>query len=145
MRCALALALAALAGLALARTADPSVRVHLRLAGGPEGSAEERDRIRALEYELMSRLDASGAGRLVRDEWSGGACVLHLEGRDAAAIWAAIEPAVRAFRPLPGSYAILRHGGPGAREERVEIDLTGRAAPPRERSSRGPTPARGGP
>ncbi len=129
MRCALCLALAALAGSVPARTADPSVRVHLRLAGGPEGSAAERDRIRELEYELMARLQASGAGRLLRDEWGGGACVLHLEGREAAAIWAAIEAAVRDFGPLPGSYAILRHGG--AREERVELGETTRSPPAR--------------
>lgn len=118
---ALALALALAAGSGPPPATQQSVRVHLTLEGGPDGSRAERDRIRDVEYELMARLAASTAGTLVRDEWGGGTCVLHLEGKDASALWAAIEPPVRALRPRPGSFAILRHGGPGAREERVEL------------------------
>ncbi len=121
MHLALALALAAAAGTSPPRAPTQAVRVHLLLERGPHGTRAERDRIRDLEYELMARLEAGDAGALVRDEWGGGACVLHLEGRDAAALWAAVEPPLRALRPRAGSFAILRHGGPGAREERVEL------------------------
>lgn len=119
MRCALLLALT-LAGAGSAEAGDPSVRVHLSLEGGPAGSDAERQRVRELEYELMARLASSAAGALVRDEWVRGACVLHLEGADASALWVAIEPAVRAFHPRPGSHAILRRAR-GAREERIEL------------------------
>lgn len=117
MLCALALALAVSAGPAPAR-APEQVRVHLLLEGGAEGSRAERDRIRDLEYAIMARLEASGAGRLVGDEWPRGACVLHLEGRDAAALWATIEAEVRGLPPRRGSHAILRRGGG---EERIEL------------------------
>jgi hypothetical protein len=120
MRCALLLALT-LAGAGSAEAGDPSVHVHLSLEGGRAGSDAERQRVRELEYELMARLASSAAGALVRDEWVGGACVLHLEGEDASALWVAVEPAVRAFHPRPGSHAILRHGARGAREERIEL------------------------
>jgi hypothetical protein len=116
--CALALALAAAAGPAPAR-APEQVRVHLLLGGGAEGSRAERDRIRDVEYALMARLEATGAGRLVRDEWVRGACVLHLEGKDAAALWAAVEPEIRGLPPRRGSHAVLRRTGGG--EERIEL------------------------
>jgi hypothetical protein len=116
---ALVLALAATAGTSGAP--QQALRVHLRLEGGPEGSRAERDRVRDLEYELMARLADGAAGAFVRDEWNAGTCVLHFEGKDASAIWAIIEPPLRAYDPRPGSYAVLRHGGPGAREERVDL------------------------
>lgn len=119
MRCALLLTLS-LAGAAPARAPAGSVRVHLVLEGGRDGSAAERARVRDLEYELMAALAGSRAGALVRDEWGGGACVLHLEGDDASALWATIEPAVRAFRPRAGSFVILRQG-PAETETRIEL------------------------
>jgi hypothetical protein len=121
--CALALALATAAGPVPSR-APEQVQVHLLLGGGAEGSRAERDRLRDLEYELMARLEASGAGRLVRDEWIAGACVLHLEGRDARALWAAIEADIRALPPRRGSHAILRHADGG--EERIPLDAAPR-------------------
>lgn len=109
--------------LCLSAGAEPAeaVELHLRLEGGPHGSKAERERVRDLEYALLSRLAAAGAGELVRDEWRGGECVLHLAGKDATALWAAAEPEVRTYRPLPGSHAILHHGGKGARDERIEL------------------------
>ncbi len=127
MLCALALALAAAAGPAPAR-APEQVRVHLLLEGGAEGSRAERDRIRDLEYALMARLEASGAGRLVRDEWPRGACVILLGGEDAAALWAAVEAEVRALSPRRGSHAVLRRRDGSERR----IELGGEApTPPR--------------
>lgn len=111
----------ALALLAAAHPApvDDEVAIHLRVAERPHGTRQERVRLRDLEYEIMARLAGTGAGIFARDAWENGACVLVLNGKDAGAIWAAIEDAVRAYRPLPGSFALLRSGaGP---PERVEL------------------------
>ncbi|ABC81287.1 hypothetical protein [Anaeromyxobacter dehalogenans] len=112
-----------------ARAPEQPVTVHLRLDERPHGSRAERERLRELEYALMDRL-AAGAGRLVRDEWRDGYCVLHLAGPDARALWAAVEPAVRAAGPRPGSYAVLRAGPEGAPEERIPLGA-GAVTPPR--------------
>jgi hypothetical protein len=97
----------------------PAVAVHLALATRPTGSVEERARVRDLEYEVMARLAASGAGELVRDEWKDGFCRILVAAADARAAWAAIEPAVRDFRPRPGSFALVR--GEGGAAERIEL------------------------
>jgi hypothetical protein len=100
---------------------EGELRLHLALSRRPHGTAEERERLRDLEYELMDRLARAGAGRLAGDAWPPGECVVTLAGPDARAMWAAVEEAVRAHRPRPGSYAALRAAGPGAREERIEL------------------------
>lgn len=112
-----------------AAAAEQTVAIHLRLDERPHGSRAERERLRDLEYELMERL-AGGAGRLVRDEWRDGYCVLHLAGPDARALWAAAEPAVRAAGPRSGSYAVLRPGPAGVPEERIPLGA-GAVTPPR--------------
>jgi hypothetical protein len=116
---ALGLATALLAAASPARASqEEEVSLHLRLSTRPHGSTEERERLRDLEYDVMARLAEAGAGRMVRDDWPPGECVVTLAGADARAAWAAIEATVRAYRPPPGSYAALRAGG---REERVEL------------------------
>jgi hypothetical protein len=119
---AAALALALAGPPAEPGTAAQAVTVHLALVGRPHGSKEERVRIRDLEYELMGHLQQRKAGVLERDEWKDGVCLLHLAGPDARAVWAAVEAPVRAFRPRPGSFAVLRLGGRGAAEERIPLD-----------------------
>jgi hypothetical protein len=132
MRAACSAALALLLAASPARaagTADHEVRLHLKLSRSPHGTAAERARLRELEEEVMHRLERASAGRLVRDAWPAGECVITLAGPDAHATWAAVADAVRAHGPRPGSYAALRRGPPGAREER--IDLTSGATTPR--------------
>ncbi len=97
------------------------VRIHLRLSGRPHGTTEERERLRDLEGEIMAKLADAHAGTWTRDAWPPGECVVYLSGGNARDLWTAVEPAVRGYGPRPGSYAVLRAGGPGAREERVEL------------------------
>jgi hypothetical protein len=113
-----------------ARAALQQVRIHLVLSRRPIGTLEERDRIRELQEGLLALLDARGAGRLARDAWPDGACVIWLEGADARAVWALVEGPVRAFGPRPGSFATI---STGAGEERVPLDegATPAATPPR--------------
>ena len=101
---------------------EQQLTIHLTLSEHPHGTEAERDRIRVLEEELLGLLAADGAGRLARDAWPEGACVITIEARDARRAWDAVAAAVRAIGPRPGSHAVLRLGGPGAPEERVDLD-----------------------
>jgi len=116
---ALALAFATVAG---AGPPPQEVRIHLVLSRPPHGTAEERDRIRLMEEDLLGLLESRGAGSLGRDAWPEGACIITLETPDARLAWAVVEPAVRAFGPRPGSYVVLRQGPEGAAEERIPLE-----------------------
>jgi hypothetical protein len=97
------------------------VHIHLRLSGRPHGTTEERERLRDLESDVMAKLAETRLGTWTRDAWPPGECIVYLSGASARDLWTAVEPVVRGYRPRPGSYAVLRAGGPGAREERVEL------------------------
>jgi hypothetical protein len=121
----LALLAAALAAALPIRADAPAqeVRIHLRLSGRPYGTTGERERLRDLENDVMAKLAETRAGTWTKDAWPPGECVVYLSGGDARAVWTAVEPVVRGYAPRPGSYAVLRAGGPGAREERVELGV----------------------
>lgn len=117
----MALAVAAPGRAAPAAPSDEEVRIHLALGSRPHGSQAEREAMRELEYEIAGRLAAASAGEVVRDEWPAGWCVIRIAAPDAAAAWAIAGEAVRAYGPRPGSYAVVRRGGPGAPEEKVPL------------------------
>lgn len=118
--------------LALALAAAPGVvELHLALDRPPHGSAEERRRVRDLQYELMARLAETGAGAVAGDAWKDGFCVLRLEGADPRALWAAVEPAVTAFEPRRGSFVLLKaKGDPPVRIPLGTTDRRGRRPTP---------------
>ncbi|MFT3915912.1 MAG: hypothetical protein QM704_17925 [Anaeromyxobacteraceae bacterium] len=97
------------------------LRLHLALSSRPHGTEAERDRIRALEEDLLGLLAERGAGTVARDRWEGGVCVIEIDAPDARRAWAAVEGAVRAFGPREGSLAVLRAGPKGAPEERIPL------------------------
>jgi hypothetical protein len=102
---------------------EQRLTIHLALSTRPHGTEAERDRIRLMEEELLGLLAASDAGRLARDAWPEGACRITIETRDARLAWEVVAEAVRAIGPRPGSHVLLRMGGPGAPEERVDLAL----------------------
>jgi hypothetical protein len=57
---------------------------------------------------------------VARDEWPDGWCVIFVAAPDAAAAWALVEEAVRAFAPRKGSYVVLRRGS-GSSEQKVPL------------------------
>jgi hypothetical protein len=116
-----ALALAAAPGPARAADPDEELRIHLALSSRPHGTKLEREALRDLEYELAALLAAAGAGEVVRDAWPAGWCVIWIAAPDAAAAYAIAREALRAYPPRPGSYAVVRRGGPGTPEERVPL------------------------
>ncbi|MFO0580918.1 MAG: hypothetical protein U0229_01455 [Anaeromyxobacter sp.] len=103
------------------RAGTQVLRLHLALSSRPHGTEAERDRIRALEEDMLGLLAERGAGTVSRDRWEGGVCVIEIEAPDARKAWAAVEGAVRAFGPREGSLAVLRAGPAGAPEERIPL------------------------
>jgi hypothetical protein len=96
------------------------VRLHLALSSRPHGTRAEREALRDLQYEIAGRLEAARAGKVARDEWPDGWCVIFVAAPDAAAAWAVAEEAVRAYGPRSGSYVVLRRGG-RASEQKVPL------------------------
>ena len=93
----------------------------ISLKSGDMGSADERDRIVALERQLSSAIAQSKAGELDGDEFGGGVCTIYLYGPSAERLSEVVLPILRSFRPPAGSYVIKRYGKPGSKEDRISI------------------------
>jgi hypothetical protein len=101
-----------------------AVIVRLRLDDDGFGSGEERDRLFALQDELIAAIEAAGAGELDGDEFGEGECVLYMYGSDADRLFATVAPLLRTVPIRAGSYAIKRYGAAddlSAREVRVAV------------------------
>ncbi len=100
----------------------------LVIAAGADGIAAEEgfgERVYALEDRLIVAIEARGAGELDGDEFGESGCVILMYGPDAEGLWEAIAPVLETERFAAGSHAIKRYGGPGAREERVDLEWAG--------------------
>jgi len=75
-----------------------------------------------IEDPLIEAIDRSRVGEFDGNEIGPEEAVLYMYGPDADALWAAVEPALRAAPLGEGSYAVVRYGEPGARERRVAIN-----------------------
>ena len=77
-----------------------------------------------LEEPLIEAIEGSGAGEFDGNSISldGEQVVLYMYGPDADSLFAAISGVLREVDVPPGSYAIKRFGGPGSREERVDLN-----------------------
>lgn len=98
---------------------DHAVLVHLALRG-EYGSAADREAVLALEDRLEAAIEAMDAGELDGNEFGGGEVVLYLYGPSKDRLWQAVEHDVRAVA-TPGSYVLLRAGGPGVAPERLDL------------------------
>lgn len=98
---------------------DHAVLVHLVLRG-EYGSPDDREAVFALEDRLEAAIDAMDAGELDGNEFGGGEVVLYLYGPSKDRLWQAVEADVRAVA-TPGSYVLLRAGGPDVVPERLDL------------------------
>jgi len=88
------------------------------------GTEKERKDLQALETRLETAIKARQAGEFDGNEFGEGFCTLYMYGSDANALFASVEPALRAANLPQGSYVIKRYGSAGdpkAREERFDL------------------------
>ncbi len=74
-----------------------------------------------VEDPIIDAIERAGVGEFDGNEIGPDGATLFLYGPDADVLWAAIESAVRQVPIGPGSQAILRYGGPGAPENRIDL------------------------
>jgi hypothetical protein len=74
-----------------------------------------------IEDPLIEAIEQAGVGEFDGNEVGPDDAVLYMYGPDGDALWATVEPVLRAAPLGEGSYAIVRYGEQGAQEKRIEI------------------------
>lgn len=93
---------------------EQALRLHLRL---PEPEAWP-----GLEARLRERVARGGLGEVEEGVGEGDRRVLWLYGPDAHRLLDAVAPLLREAGVHRDSHAVARRGGPGAPEQRMELD-----------------------
>src|ERR1044071_6456388 len=75
---------------------EHDVVVHLRLGNPALGPAGERPALGRLADQLAAAVEDAGVGEYDGDEYGGGECLLFFAGRDAEAMFAVLQPLLRA-------------------------------------------------
>jgi hypothetical protein len=104
--------------------AQHAVLVHLKLGGGEFGTGDEVESIHDLSDQLLEAIEEREVGEFDGDEFGDGRCMLFMYGPDADALFAVVEPILRASPLSRGGHAIKRYGEAGdenAREVRVDF------------------------
>ena len=98
---------------------EQTLLLQLRL---PEGQAgDEAPAIIALEEAIEAALRRDRSGEFDGHDLRDGVWTLYLYGPDADRTFESIEGVLRSVPLEPGSQAIMRYGGRGAREERIPL------------------------
>jgi len=92
---------------------EQAVTVYLQLSDNGFGSEDEQHRIYDLSDQLAAAIDMQDAGEFDGDEFGDGSCTLFMYGPDADALFAAVEPILRASPLAEGAYAVKRYGDVG--------------------------------
>jgi len=89
---------------------EHDVVVHLRLGNRALGTAGERADIERLAEQLAAAVEDAGVGEYDGDEYGGGECLLFFAGRDAEAMFAVLQPLLRANPHGRGATVQLQFG-----------------------------------
>ena len=103
-----------------ARSVEQAVLVHLDGAGLPSSVYDESD-LATLDAQLRETLEGGRVGEFDGHEVGGGGATLFLYGPDAEALFAAVEPTLRAYPLCRGARVVVRFGPPGASEREVRL------------------------
>jgi hypothetical protein len=95
--------------------------VSVRLSNDRLGTEAEFDRLSQYEDQLEDLVRQAGVGEFDGNEVGDGLYTWFFYGPDAARILATLRPRLREMKLPAGSFAILRKGGPGAPEEKIEL------------------------
>jgi hypothetical protein len=90
---------------------EQDVVVHLRLGNRALGTAGERADLGRLADQLAAAVEDAGVGEYDGDEYGGGECLLFFAGRDAEALFAVLQPLLRAHPHGRGATVQLQFGG----------------------------------
>ena len=93
-----------------AQPPEQAVLIHLRLSDGKFGTENEFDSIHALSAKLEATITANRLGVFDGDDFGEGDCTLFIYGPNADALFAAMEPILRASPLSKGAVAIKRYG-----------------------------------
>ena len=112
-------------GFLVAQTAfaaeEQAVIATIKLRSGEMGTAEERDRIYALENQLSAAIKNSSSGEFDGDEYGGGVCTIYMYGPSADRLLSVTLPILKGFHAPLGSFVIKRYGKPGAKQDRIPL------------------------
>ncbi len=103
---------------------EHAVLVHLNLRDDQFGVEAEREAIHAMSDRMDDAIEAANAGEFDGDEFGAGECTLFMYGPDADALFAAVEPILRADEIARGAKVVKRFGeasDPNARIETVQL------------------------
>jgi hypothetical protein len=107
--------------MAAAGADEQAVIVHLKLSGSGFGEKHEREALFKLEDAIATSIERSSVGEHDGNEVGGGEFVIYCYGPNADALFAAIEPTLRASPLSKGATVVIRYGKPGARQREVKL------------------------
>lgn len=90
---------------------EQAVVVNIRLSNERQGTEHEQARLSMLAQAVKATLDAHPGCELGACQVTRGFGVLYCYGPDASLVYEVLEPLLVDYRPGPGSFAIVRHGG----------------------------------
>jgi hypothetical protein len=94
---------------------EQAVLVHITSLGSPDAGLDE------IDDPLIEAIDATGVGEFDGNEIGPDGAMLYMYAPDADRLWEVVEPVVRSASLGSGSYAVKRHGEPGASETCVDL------------------------
>jgi len=103
------------------RRREHAVILHLGLGPPSPDAAAARARVEGLTAALRRAVAATRCGEVEPPLGEGDRTVISLYGPDANALLEAVLPVLGVHELTPDSYAIARHGEPGAPEERKSL------------------------
>lgn len=102
-------------------TTEQAVIVYLKLSDDDIGEEEEETAILGLEVGLARVVRERGVGTYEWHELGEGYYKLIMYGPCAEKLFGTVLPALMCYPAMPGSFLVMRYGGPDARTRIVEL------------------------
>ena len=102
-------------------SAEQALLVYLKLSDDEFGDFDEREAVFALEDRLIEAISSKKAGEYDGHEFGGGFGTLYMYGPDVDQLFDAVIATLKAYGSRPGSYLLKRCGGPGSKQEKIDL------------------------